>query len=37
MSISFSVNVPFIHHLGITLKKFGGGLYLAERRGDGVV
>ena len=25
MSISFGINVPFIHHLGITLEKFDGG------------
>jgi uncharacterized protein (TIGR00369 family) len=25
MSIDFGVNIPFIHHLGITLEKFGGG------------
>jgi len=34
MSINFGVNIPFIHHLGITLEKFGGGeseLFFAPR------
>ena len=34
MSINFGANVPFIHHLGITLEKFGGGeseLFFAPR------